>query len=80
MVTPDQLKQMNVNEILALIEKKLGKQVPVDFSITLAMLHGLKGKSLPVIDPSPFATQPYEEEALDYEGLARLINDESAGV
>jgi len=73
MVAPDELRAMDVNEIIALIEEKLGRGIPVDFSIRLAMLHGLKGKSLPVIDPSPFAAQPYVE-ALDYEELARFIN------
>ena len=66
---------MNVNQIIGLIEKKLGKKVSVDFSVRLAMLHGLKGKALPVIDPSPFATQPYAEEVLDYEALARVLNE-----
>ena len=74
MVTPDALRVMDVNQIIALLEEKLGKEIPVDFSVRLAMLHGLKGKSLPVIDPSPFAVEPYVEESLDYEALARLLN------
>ena len=67
---------MDANQIIALIEQKLGKKVSVDFSLRLAMLHGLRGKPLPVIDPSPFVTQPYVEETLDYDALARTSTTE----
>ena len=75
MMAAEELRAMDVNQIITLIEQKLGRQISVDFSLRLAMLHGLEGKSLPVIDPSPFATKPYVEEALDYDALARLLNE-----
>ena len=75
MVTPEELKQLDVNQIIALIEGKLGKKMPIEFSLKLAVLHGMRGKPIPVIDPSPFATQPYVEESLDYDALAGLINE-----
>jgi len=73
--TPERLREMDANEIAEALEAKLGRKLPVEFVLRLALFQGLKGKSLPVIDPSPFATHPYIEEALDYNALAKLLNE-----
>ncbi len=75
MYTPERLREMDTNEIAEALEAKLGHRLPVEFVLRLAMLRGLKGESLPVIDPSPFTAHPCVEEALDYDALAKLLNE-----
>ena len=73
--TPGRLREMDANEIAEALEAKLGHRLPVEFVLRLALLQGLRGKPLVVIDPSPFAKVARHEESIDYDALAKLLNE-----
>ncbi len=71
--TAQDIRRMDVNEILELIKRKTGKPVSSSTSLWLAMAHGSArgGGSLTVIDLSQGENR---EETPDYEALAELFN------
>jgi len=73
MVTAEDVRNMDVNEIAELIKRKTGKPITSSFGVWLAMAHGLTraGSSLMVID---MAKGENRQETVDYDELARLFN------
>ncbi len=71
--TAQDIRRMDVNEILELIKRKTGKPVSSSTSLWLAMAHGSArgGGSLTVIDLSQGENR---EETPDYDALAELFN------
>jgi len=71
--TAEDVREMDINEITRLIEKKTGRPVSVSMSMWLALAHGASraGGNVMSIDLSTGETR---KEGLDYEKLAELFN------
>lgn len=76
MVTAQQLREMgSVNEIIDLLEKAVGHQLPCAISISLALSHGAAraGGTVLVIDTEPGGGGVYDETP-NYEEIANILN------
>lgn len=70
MYTPEQVKSMPMDELLELVEQKLGRQVDAGTRLFFAMCHG--GTSVMNIDLSDPSKSG--DQSIDYEEMARLLN------
>ena len=68
--TPEQVKNMGLDELCPLLEKKLGRQLDGGTLMLLAMCHG--GGSVQVVNLNDSSKSG--EERLNYEELARILN------
>ena len=81
MITPNECKALDINELICKLEEALGSPLPLEYHVRLALLHGVGqvGKSLSVFNPSPFTKITSWEEELDYSILADLLNRKGPG-
>ena len=74
MFTADQLKNMNSQEFTQATSK-----LPLDLRLKLAMLAGAGEKGIGVIAGQDMMTAKSYHETLDYEALAKVLNDLEKG-
>ena len=70
MITGTELKQMDSKEFT-----KATKNLPLETRLYLAMLAGAKEKGITTYRGEDMTTAKAYHETLDYEGLAKLINE-----
>jgi len=74
--TPEEIKKMPLEELIQLIEKKVGRQLPISEEIFLAMCHGERDRKINIIDLDH--PERSGDQGIDYEKLAELLNKPDA--
>jgi len=74
--TPEAIKKMPLEELIQLIEKKIGRQLPVSEEIFLALCHGEGDRKINIFDLDH--PERSGEQGIDYERLAELLNKPDA--